>query len=212
MRTIIFDVESTGTTRPQVCQLAYIIAADDGLKAQNYFFEADAMNRYAYKVHHLSLSALKTLSGGQRFADRAGEIRRDFSSADVFAGHGVGGDVDYLKREFARLNMRFPDRPHFCTMTHFTGKCSDAKLPSGKPKPPRLSEVWGYFGLSEGDVSAALRRRCSARRRVRTTQGSTRRRRTSRCGWHSKEGNCRRGYCRCNCDLVRGRRRLGFRS
>ena len=32
MRTIIFDVESTGTTRPQVCQLAYIIAADDGLK------------------------------------------------------------------------------------------------------------------------------------------------------------------------------------
>ena len=89
MRTIIFDVESTGTTRPQVCQLAYIIAADDGLKAQNYFFEADAMNRYAYKVHHLSLSALKTLSGGQRFADRAGEIRRDFSSADVFAGHGA---------------------------------------------------------------------------------------------------------------------------
>lgn len=152
MRTIIFDVESTGTTRPQVCQLAYIIAADDGLKAQNYFFEADAMNRYAYKVHHLSLSALKTLSGGQRFADRAGEIRRDFSSADVFAGHGVSGDVDYLKREFARLNMRFPDRPHFCTMTHFTGKCSDAKLPSGKPKPPRLSEVWEYFGLSEGDV------------------------------------------------------------
>lgn len=152
MRTIIFDVESTGTTRPQVCQLAYIIADDDGLRAQNYFFEVDAMNRYAYKVHHLSLSALKNLSGGQRFADRAGEIRRDFSAADMFAGHGVGGDVDYLKREFTRLGMRFPDRPRFCTMTHFTGKCSDAKLPSGKPKPPRLSEVWEYFGLDDGEV------------------------------------------------------------
>lgn len=152
MRTIVFDVESTGTTRPQICQLAYIIADDGGVKARNYFFEVDAMNRYAYKVHHLSLSALKVLSGGQRFADCAGEIRRDFASADVYAGHGVGGDVDYLKKEFARLNMRFPDRTRFCTMTYFTGKCSDAKLPSGKPKPPRLSEVWEYFGLSDADV------------------------------------------------------------
>jgi DNA polymerase-3 subunit epsilon len=153
MRTIVFDVESTGTTRPQVCQLAYIIAGDEGLTARNYFFKVDAMNSYAYKVHRLSMSALKRLSGGQTFADRAGEISRDFYWADVYAGHGVSGDIDYLRREFARLELNFPERRRFCTMHYFTGRCGEAMLASGKPKPPRLSELWEHFGLSEDEIS-----------------------------------------------------------
>ena len=153
MRTIIFDVESTGTSRPQICQLAYIIVSDGSIIGRNYFFTVDAMNRYAYKVHHLSMSTLKNLSHGQRFGDRVGEISRDFGSADVYAGHGVSGDIDYLKREFTLLNMKLPERMRFCTMTHFTGRCTDAVLPTGKPKPPRLSELWEHFSLTETDIA-----------------------------------------------------------
>lgn len=154
MRAIVFDVESTGTTQPQVCQLAYIIMDGEQVTARNYYFKVDAMNSYAYKVHRLSVKALNTLSGGRTFADRAAEISRDFYWADMLIGHGVAGDIDYLRREFDRLGLRFPQHRRFCTMHHFTGRCGEATLPGGKPKPPRLSELWEHYGLTEGEISA----------------------------------------------------------
>lgn len=154
MRTLIFDVESTGTTRPQVCQLAMIMCDGGNLSARNYFFAVDAMNSYAYRVHHLSLSALRRLSGGQRFDDAAHGILREFERADVYAGHGVAGDIDYLRREFSRLGLGLPDRRRFCTVRHFTGRCGGALLPGGKPKPPRLSELWAHYGLDEAEIAA----------------------------------------------------------
>lgn len=154
MRVLIFDVEATGTTRPQVCQLALIMCEGGNIRARNYFFAVDAMNSYAYRVHHLSMSALKRLSGGLRFGDMAGEIMRELRCADVYAGHGVAGDIDYLRREFTRLGMNMPQRRRLCTMHYFTGRCGGALLPSGKPKPPRLSELWAHYGLTEAEISA----------------------------------------------------------
>lgn len=153
MRAIVFDVESTGTTRPQICQLAYIVCGDGEVRARNFFFRVDAMNNYAYKVHHLSMSMLKQLSGGARFAGHAQEILADFEGADVLIGHGVAGDIDYLKRELRRLNLALPERRRLCTMQLFTGCWGDAVLSSGKPKPPRLSEVWEHFALDEDEIS-----------------------------------------------------------
>ncbi len=153
MRALIFDVEANGTPQPQVCQLAYLISDGARLEARNFFFRVSAMNPHAYKVHHLSMKALDKLSGGRTFADHAREICRDFYWAEVYIGHGVSGDMDYLRREFERLALALPERRRFCTMRHFTGRCG-GELPGGKPKPPSLSELWTHYGLTEPEIAA----------------------------------------------------------
>lgn len=150
MRALIFDVEASGTHDPQVCQLAYLTVDGRSIGARNFFFSVSAMNPHAYKVHHLSIKALRRLSEGRVFADCAREIHRDFYWADIYIGHGVSGDLDYLRREFERLAMTLPERRRFCTMRYFTGRCGE--LPDGRPKPPSLSELWTHYGLAPADI------------------------------------------------------------
>lgn len=153
MRALVFDIEANGMAQPQICQLAYLIADGERLEARNFFFRVDTMNPHAYKVHRLSTKALERLSGGRTFAERAREICRDFYWAEVYVGHGVSGDMDYLRREFERLGMALPERRRFCTLRYFTGRCG-GELPGGRPKPPSLSELWAHYGLTEADIAA----------------------------------------------------------
>ena len=149
------DIEANGMPEPQICQLAYVLCGENmrPVKAVNRYFLVDKMNSFARRVHGLSVNMLKILSEGARFSDWAAEIHRDFYWADEIVGHNVSSDIDYLQREFMRCGIALPQRRRFCTMTRFAG-CAGS-LANGAPKPPRLSELWEYFGITESDIVTA---------------------------------------------------------
>ena len=70
-------------------------------------------------------------------------------------GHDVAGDMRYLREEFARIGVRLPDIPQFCTLKHYT---KEANIPLKQNpnvlKPPRLGELTEHFGLTQEFISA----------------------------------------------------------
>lgn len=155
MNIITFDTEATDLTPGQICQLSYLMARDDRVTGKNLFFAVDYMGEGAQEVHGLTMDMLEELSEGRRFEDHAKEIFDDFSKADLLVGHNVAADDRYLKVEFDRLGMKLPRIRTFCTMNYFT---SDAglkrKVDIGRPKPPKLSELTDYFGISDDEIAA----------------------------------------------------------
>ena len=71
MKRIVFDIEATGLSEAQICQLSYLIVDDSGVVGKNQFFAVDDMNPDAEAVHGFSMEMLEELSGGLRFADLA---------------------------------------------------------------------------------------------------------------------------------------------
>lgn len=136
MKRIVFDIEATGLSEAQICQLSYLIVDDSGVVGKNQFFAVDDMNPDAEAVHGFSMEMLEELSGGLRFADLASAIYAEFASANLFIGHNIAADVRYLQMEFARLDMKLPKIPTFCTMNHFTSDVNlKMKVNIGRPKP-----------------------------------------------------------------------------
>lgn len=150
MSVIVFDIEATGMSPNQICQLSYLIVDAGKITGKNMYFTVDAMSPGAQAVHGLSLEMLEELSLGARFADRAQEIYRDFSRAAILVGHNVACDVRYLKGEFERLGLKLENAKTFCTMNHFTRDTAlTRKMAAGGFKPPKLCELAGFFQLSE---------------------------------------------------------------
>lgn len=155
MKRIVFDIEATGLSEAQICQLSYLIVDDEGVVGKNQFFAVDDMNPDAEAVHGFSMEMLEELSSGLRFADLASAIYEEFASANLFIGHNIAADVRYLQMEFARLNMKLPKIPTFCTMNHFTSDVNlKMKVNIGRPKPPKLIELCEYFELTEEAIAA----------------------------------------------------------
>ena len=155
MKRIVFDIEATGLSEAQICQLSYLIVDDSGVVGKNQFFAVDDMNPDAEAVHGFSMEMLEELSGGLRFADLASAIYEEFASANLFIGHNIAADVRYLQMEFARLDMKLPKIPTFCTMNHFTSDVNlKMKVNIGRPKPPKLIELCEYFELTEEGIAA----------------------------------------------------------
>ena len=155
MKRIVFDIEATGLSEAQICQLSYLIVDDSGVVGKNQFFAVDDMNPDAEAVHGFSMEMLEEVSGGLRFADLASAIYAEFASANLFIGHNVAADVRYLQMEFARLDMKLPKIPTFCTMNHFTSDVNlKMKVNIGRPKPPKLIELCEYFELTEEGIAA----------------------------------------------------------
>ena len=145
MKRIVFDIEATGLSEAQICQLSYLIVDDSGVVGKNQFFAVDGF----------SMEMLEELSGGLRFADLASAIYAEFASANLFIGHNIAADVRYLQMEFARLDMKLPKIPTFCTMNHFTSDVNlKMKVNIGRPKPPKLIELCEYFELTEEAIAA----------------------------------------------------------
>jgi len=153
-RMIAFDCELDGMHPSRIIQLSYLIIDGRRIRGKNMYFAAKAINSHARKVHGLSVSQLKKLSGGEIFAHRADEIYRDFSKAQIVIGHDVAGDVRYLKQEFARIGVKLPEYEQFCTLKHYT---EEAHIPlkqnPSKLKPPRLDELTEHFGLTEAFIA-----------------------------------------------------------
>lgn len=153
MRLLVFDTEATARDG-QICQLAYLIIDGDTINGKNLFFAVDSMSDDAQRVHCLSPEMLLYLSGGQKFADRAAEIRTDFVGADLIAGHNISADVRMMQMEFARLPMPWPDVPTLCTMNRFTPILKLKRLRGpGSPKPPKLSELCNYYNIAPNSIA-----------------------------------------------------------
>lgn len=148
-RMIALDVELDGMHPSRIIQLSYLIIEGRRIRGKNMYFASKAINRHAKKVHGLGVYQLKRLSGGDVFACRADEVYNDFKDCKLVIGHDVGGDMRYLRSEFARIGVRLPDIPVFCTLRQYT---REANIPMKQNprmlKPPRLGELTEHFGLT----------------------------------------------------------------
>ena len=151
---IAMDVELDGMHPSRIIQLSYLIIEGRKVKGKNFYFAANAINRYARQVHGLSVYELRKLSHGETFIDHADEIYRDFADCKLVIGHDVAGDVKYLRREFERIGVSLPQYPIFCTLKHYT---QEAHIPMKQNpkvmKPPKLIELTEHFGLSQDFIA-----------------------------------------------------------
>ena len=153
-KQIAMDVELDGMHPSRIIQLSYLIIEGRRVRGKNFYFAAKAINRYARKVHGLSVYQLKQLSGGKGFVDHMDEIYRDFADCKLIIGHDVAGDVRYLRREFDRIGVKLPNYPIFCTLKHYT---EEAHIPLKQNpkvlKPPKLTELTEHFGLTQAFIA-----------------------------------------------------------
>lgn len=146
---IAVDVELDGSRPSHIIQLSYLIIRGRRVKGKNFYFMSHNINRYARKVHGLGVYELKKLSHGETLIDHADEVFNDFKDCRLVIGHDVGGDLKYIRSEFSRIGVKFPDYPIFCTLKHYT---EEAHIPLKQNpnvlKPPKLEELCEHFGLS----------------------------------------------------------------
>ncbi len=155
---IIFDTEATDLQPGQICQLSYLMLADGAVEARNYYFSVDDMSPGAQEVHGLSMERLHELSGGTWFEDKAAGILQDFNQARLLVGHNVAADERYLRVEMERAGLKLKKIPTFCTMNFASGIMNmQRKVVTGRPKPPKLSELAAFYGVSEDEVLAQTR-------------------------------------------------------
>ncbi len=156
---IAVDVELDGNRPSRIIQLSYLIIQGRRVRGKNFYFASKSINRYARKVHGLGVYQLKKLSGGDVFAYHADDVFRDFQDCKLVIGHDVGGDLRYIRSEFARIGVKFPDYPIFCTLKHYT---KEANIPLKQNpnvlKPPKLEELCVHFGLSQDFIAAKCKK------------------------------------------------------
>ncbi len=153
MRLIIFDTEATDLIPGQLCQMAYLQVEDGRVSGRNFFFSVDDMSPDAQDVHGFSREMLSELSDGLYFEDRAMEILTDFNACDLAVGHNVVADVHYLRVEMERCGLKLKKLRTFCTMNYASGIMNmQRKVTTGRPKPPKLSELAAYYGVSEEET------------------------------------------------------------
>lgn len=154
LKLIVFDTEATDLIPGQICQISYLMADGKSVRGKNMFFSVDEMSPGAQEVHGMSLTDLEALSGGERFEDRAEEIVRDFSAAELLVGHNVAADDKYLRVELERLRLPLKKIKTFCTMNYFTADTQlRRKVNNGRPKPPKLCELVEFFGIGEETIA-----------------------------------------------------------
>ena len=156
---IAVDVELDGNHPSRIIQLSYIIIEGRKVRGKNFYFPAKTVNRYARKVHGLSVHDLWRLSEGKGFEAHMDEIYRDFEGCKLVIGHDVAGDVKYIRREFQRYGVNLPNYPIFCTLKHYT---EEAHIPLKQNpnvlKPPRLEELCNHFGLTQDFIAGKCKK------------------------------------------------------
>lgn len=156
MSVIVFDTEATALIPGQICQLSYLIVAGTAVLGKNFFFSVDEMTEGSFEVHGLSMDMLEELSGGRYFEDDAQEIFEDFSKTKLLIGHNVAADDRYIRTEFERCGLKLPKINTFCTMNHSTGVLNmQRKVATGRPKPPKLEELYAHYGIAEEAIAGA---------------------------------------------------------
>ncbi len=153
MRLIVLDTEATDLEPGQICQLSYLTEKDGLVSGSNYFFSVDEMSPGAMEVHGMSREDLLALSGGRWFEDDAEEILQDVNQCDLLVGHNVAADERYLRVEMERAGLKMKKLKTFCTMNFAAGIMNmQRKVVTGRPKPPKLSELAAFYGVSEEEA------------------------------------------------------------
>lgn len=146
---LIFDTEATDLSPGQICQLSYLLEENDHITGHNYFFSVDDMSQGAFEVHGFSMEKLDELSGKTYFEDVAHTFLPDFNGARLWVGHNVNADANYLRVEMERAGLKLKKVPLFCTMNYASGIMNmKRKVVTGRPKPPKLSELAEYYEIS----------------------------------------------------------------
>lgn len=153
MRLIVFDTEATDLVPGQLCQLAYLKEQNNQVYGRNFFFSVDDMSPGAQDIHGFSKEMLSDLSGGLYFEDNASEILSDFNACDLAVGHNVAADERYLRVEMDRAGLKLKKLNTFCTMNYTSGIMNmQRKVTTGRPKPPKLSELAAYYCVGEEET------------------------------------------------------------
>lgn len=104
-RTVIFDVETTGTDkrRDQVIELCVQFGLSSDAESRVWRIKPSvAMSPGAQAVHGISM---EDLAGCPTFGEYADEIRAIFDRAEVLVGYNIAFDIEMLQAEYARLGQ-----------------------------------------------------------------------------------------------------------
>lgn len=167
MKTIVFDVETTGLIdfkadliaphQPRICQLAAELAEDDGtiVSSLNAIIKPDgwdSMPEGAFSAHHITFE--RCMDEGRPMP----EVLEEFNAMKAQAAARAAYNIPYDKKMMAR-EAGYHGVPHdstglesYCVMRMATPIVNMA--PTGKmvkagfgykPKPPKLIEAYQYF-------------------------------------------------------------------
>lgn len=154
---IVFDTEATDLEPGQICQLSYLMVEEGKVTGHNHFFSVDDMSEGAREVHGFSIEMLAELSQGAWFEDKAALILEDFNLARLLVGHNVAADERYLRVEMERAGLKMKKQRTFCTMNYASGIMNmQRKVVTGRPKPPKLSELAAFYGVGDGEVESKV--------------------------------------------------------
>ena len=155
---IYLDTETTGLYPGNICQLSYIIETKEDVKIKNFYFCVDYVEPSAQSVHGLSVEVLKELSSSLRFSNHIDEIQKDLSSAELIISHNTAFDLMFLRREFENNNRVLNIKESFCSMKKMTPVCKLLRSNKTAYKYPKLSELCGYFGITDSEILNATRK------------------------------------------------------
>lgn len=158
---IFLDTETSGLDpcEDRICQLSYLITNEelDILDSKNFYFYLSEVDNGASRVHGLTPSVLRELSGGKVFKDFSQEIKKDLKDNTIIC-HNVDFDLSFLEQEFKRIGVE--DKIYedcFCTMQAYT---NILKLPHPyyHHKYPKLEETIYYLGIERKQIKDVINR------------------------------------------------------
>ncbi len=149
---LILDTETNSYHPGQIAQLSYILTDDQWnfQKSNNFFFRVDVMDPYAESIHGFSKEMLEQLSQGKTFSDRQ-ENLIPLLDAHTLVAHNAWFDKKFIQYEYERLWLTY-NPELFCTMQYFTPICQLPHHHNGGYKRPKLSELLGFYNISESQV------------------------------------------------------------
>jgi DNA polymerase III subunit epsilon len=112
----VVDVETTGLSpwkHDRIVEIAIVVTGPDGtVQAEYDTLVNPSRDMGPTSIHRITAA---DVLGAPKFADIAGDVLELLSQCDILAGHNVSFDKNFLKKEFERVGVEFPDVPTLCT-------------------------------------------------------------------------------------------------
>jgi DNA polymerase-3 subunit epsilon len=133
MKIIGLDTETTGLEQSkghkiiEIAMLTYELETQELVDRFVMRFDPErAIDPGAQAAHGISYTELV---GEPKWEDKAEEIAKRMSTADLLVAHNMGFDGPFLAAEFLRVGIEVPDVHSLCTMENARWACPDGKLP-----------------------------------------------------------------------------------
>ena len=149
---LIFDTETTGFSpqNDRVVQIAWIVADHEGVQKEkiSHIIKPNGFEipQSVANIHGITTKIAN--EKGQDLVQVFEEFAASLSKVDCVVGHNIKFDLDMVKSEFARTNIKssIDDKLSFCTMQLSTNFCELPRNGVAKGfKAPKLQEL--YFVL-----------------------------------------------------------------